>query len=351
MKKKYPILDAMLEDMKKAPSLYRPTRFWEYGIRKIVADFSSYGIEQFRSLTSPMSFFVPTYGCPGCDSLLLETITKAFEKNKISDTRWVIAQKQFLEGETQAFSDYRVFLATDRPTHPFLDRVSESMVGTPSEQFMFGGRRFSRSFLNYLLGLNCLKQHCDLSDVKTVLEIGGGFGSLGEILLGDKRNHCFYIDVDIPPTSFIAAYYLQKIFGTRAIGDYGNISKEKSLEIKDLTSRFRGAVLCPWQLPKLKGDIDLFINFISFQEMEPDVVENYLMHVDRLGAKYILLRNIKEGKQKAIDENSLGVKNPIKGEDYDTFLPNYELKTTNTVPFGFLTVDNFHSEIRIYERK
>jgi len=85
--------------------------------------------------------------------------------------------------------------------------------------------------------------------------------------------------------------------------------------------------------------------------MEPDVVKNYLQHVNRLGAKYILLRNIREGKQKAKDKETIGVQNPIKGADYDIFLPNYGLIATNTIPFGYLTVDNFHSEVRAYERK
>ena len=52
-----------------------------------------------------------------------------------------------------------------------------------------------------------------------------------------------------------------------------------------------------WQIEKLKGKIDLFVNFISFQEMEPEVVKNYLLKVINLKPKYILLRNLREGKQ------------------------------------------------------
>jgi hypothetical protein len=103
--------------------------------------------------------------------------------------------------------------------------------------------------------------------------------------------------------------------------------------------------------PKVQGEVDLFVNFISFQEMEPDVVQNYLLQVDRLRAKFVLLRNLREGKQKFKTSGGLGVKDPIQGQDYNTFLPNYELIDTNTTPFGHRTEDGFHSELRIYQRR
>jgi hypothetical protein len=94
----------------------------------------------------------------------------------------------------------------------------------------------------------------------------------------------------------------------------------------------------------------MFVNFISFQEMEPDVVRHYLNHVSHLNARYMLMRNLREGKQKATSESPIGVEEPIRGTDYDGFLRHYGLIATNTEPFGFKTVDGFHSELRLYER-
>ena len=51
--------------------------------------------------------------------------------------------------------------------------------------------------------------------------------------------------------------------------------------------------LSSWQIEKLLGKIDIFVNFISFQEMEPKVVRNYINHVIRLSPKFILLRNLR----------------------------------------------------------
>jgi hypothetical protein len=85
--------------------------------------------------------------------------------------------------------------------------------------------------------------------------------------------------------------------------------------------------------------------------MEPDVVQNYCDHIDRLQPKFILLRNILEGKKKKDKNYQGGVQDPILGDDYNNFLPNYTLLATDSATYGFITEDNFHSQLRIYKRK
>jgi hypothetical protein len=110
-------------------------------------------------------------------------------------------------------------------------------------------------------------------------------------------------------------------------------------------------VLCAWQIEKLRGSVDLFVNFISFQEMEPRIVGNYLSQVARLGARWVLLRNMREGKQKRVQMHLPGVETPILGEDYLDMLPSYELVERNVHPFGFRTVDGYHSELLLLRKK
>ena len=85
--------------------------------------------------------------------------------------------------------------------------------------------------------------------------------------------------------------------------------------------------------------------------MEPDIVEGYLREVARLQARYVLLRNLAEGKEIAYTEEQLGVREPTRSEDYDRFLPEYELVAANVIPFGYRTVDGYHSELRLYRRR
>jgi hypothetical protein len=229
---------------------------------------------------------------------------------------------------------------------PFLQNFSESHFGNPIEQYIFNGKKFSRSSLNYLLGLTFLKKHLD--DVpETILEIGGGFGTLAEIYSHSGVDKFKYIGVDIPPTSLIAEAYLKSIFLEEVWG-YHELKDYSSIDISQLP---KCTVLQSWQFPRLKGNIDLFVNFISFQEMEPEVVKNYINLIMRHSPKWILLRNMREGKQLQ-KESLVGVKVPILTQDYVTYLEcDYELIDSNVVPYGYITVDNFHSELLLFRKK
>ena len=108
------------------------------------------------------------------------------------------------------------------------------------------------------------------------------------------------------------------------------------------------AVKPNWEIENIKGNIDLFVNFISFQEMEPMIVEHYFNRVLALNPKWILLRHIKEGKQKRSEINPVGVEEPTTPDLYDSILAGFERLHRNSTPFGFITADNFHSEVLIY---
>ncbi|MGB3750064.1 MAG: putative sugar O-methyltransferase [Arcobacteraceae bacterium] len=346
------LLHEMLDDMNLQDKLYCPTSFWIEASNTIKSELNENNLENFRSLLYTRSMFVPVYANPMyLDNPELFEETKEVMVQTTNDIKSNIRLERSMSGYTQAFSDYRVLEATNKNYAPFTDKISESNIGNPIEQFTFNRRNFSRSLLNYLLGLNFIKQHIRNPEINTVMEIGGGFGTLGEILLGDERNNCFYINADIPPVSFISSYYLKELFGNENIADYHDLKKFDRLDIEELKKGKKAINIASWQIPKLQGSIDLFVNFISFQEMEPEVVNNYCKYITKLNPKYILLRNIQEGKRAQSDDYIYGVKEPILGDDYDKFLLNYNLIATDGSIFGFKTEDNFHSQLRLYARK
>lgn len=351
MKHKYPELQAAREEMRGQNELYRPSLFWDEASQKAVDELCEHGVEAFRSLPHALWFYAPTYGVPGNSftaeqaAALRSMMTEA--NHFAQKARMSLAQ--FLNGESSAIADYRVLLAADDQTRmPYLHEFSESKTGEPVEHFEFDGRWFSRSALNYLLGLSVFKKHLKRDEVlQTVLEIGGGFGTLGEILAGSGYPNLRYIDIDIPPTSFVAQHYLSRIYGRENVATFSSTRELSTIDIESLPS---SSVLCSWQIERLMGQVDLFVNFISFQEMEPHIVRNYLNHVNRLGARWVLLRNMREGKQKRTADHLAGVETPILSGDYLDMLPNYELVERNVHPFGFRTVDGFHSEILLLRR-
>lgn len=343
------LLKAMLNDMEHQPEVFQPTPFWDAGSKEILTGLKREGFENFRRLKSARRFFVPSYGPPG--NLLTAAQVEELEATLLGHapkgSKAHATLMQFLNGDAWALADYRVYLAGDRPEiEPNLASVSESTTGNPPDGHFFEGRRYSRSLLNYLHGLVFLKQQLGNANIRRVLEIGGGYGTLGEILFQASGAYS-YIDVDIPPTSAIASYYLSQLPGLNLL-DY---TQTRNLPSIVMPKAGQQMVLCPWQLPALVGEVDLLWNYISFQEMEPDVVKFYLQQGNRLNARYVLLRNLREGKQKRTTANSIGVNQPILGSDYDSFLPDYTLLATNVFPYGFKTVDGFHSELRLYARR
>jgi putative sugar O-methyltransferase len=346
----YPELSLAREDMKQQKDLYRPSAFWDAASERIATELVALGAENFRSLPTALRFFVPTYGAPGngFSEEQATALLEHFRSGMGGGLKPMASLSQFLTGRSWALSDYRVLLAADDSRKlPHLHTFSESSIGSPVEHFEFDGRQFSRSSLNYLLGLALLKKHLDGDVPSTVLEIGGGFGTLGEVLSSAGIEGLKYIDVDIPPTSFIAQHYLGEVLGKGHVATYAQTSGMATIDIDALP---QAAVLCSWQIEKLQGKVDLFVNFISFQEMEPHIVRNYLDHVRRLGARWILLRNMREGKQQR-KGNSVGVETPLLGDDYLAMLDGYELVERNVHPFGYQTVDGFNSELLLLRRK
>jgi putative sugar O-methyltransferase len=346
---RYPELQRAFSLLSSQSDLYKPTSFWDEASKRIAAEIEHRGIEDFRRLPLPLSYFVPTYGPPtlGINQEQAQWLSARFLDYQPSSQKAQLALDAYLSGYLNALADYRVLVAANPDPDDFgLTEFSESGVGNPIEQFSFEGKTYSRSSLNYLLGLSLLKRHVDLSQIKTVLEIGGGFGTLGEILGKAPRKHVKYIDVDIPPTQFVAEYYLKKVFGSHRVRSYQHFEGKENIEIKSLPDF---TVVCSWQLEKIVGELDLFVNFISFQEMEPEVVANYLSQIKRLNVKWVLLRNMREGKQK-VSADQAGVKTPVTGDDYLQMLEGYTTITRAAQPFGYETVDGFHSELLLLSR-
>ena len=83
--------------------------------------------------------------------------------------------------------------------------------------------------------------------------------------------------------------------------------------------------------------------------MEPFIVKNYIKRIQKLNPKYVLLRNMREGKQLSTD-GKVGVQKQIKSDDYLKYFSEYSLVEKSVTVFGYKTFDNFHSEVMILRR-
>ena len=299
----------MLADMEKAEKIYQPTQFWENASKKILSELTTDDdFTNFRNLPFCKSMFATTYQhyYYRKNKKIIDTVLKLpFSRNLFSSI------KDYLTGFEQAKQDYRLYLATSSKGDPDLGSVSESEIGNPEEYFVFDGKRYNNGFLNYLRGINFLKNCVDASFVTSIMEIGGGFGTLGEIYLKTSPQ-LFYLNIDIPPVAAVSSYYLSMLFGKDQVFTYDLSREMDCIDIEEISSKYRCAVICPWQLEKVIGRFDLFVNFISFQEMEPKVVKNYVSILQNNIDKYVMIRNSKYGKKIAKNERDIGVVDRVK---------------------------------------
>lgn len=288
--------------MESADPIWRPTNFWVPGIERVLHDLEHVGLESFKRWPS-RGWFNPRYG-RGLDYGMMDRAFGALEGLGRTDLtkEWFRGQ---LSGSADARRDFDVArVAWDQNRWPFdIEGHGESDAGQPAQRFGLvpgSDRRWGRPYLNYLLLLSALSRHVDVPPT-SFLEVGGGYGSLGELVLTHDPA-ARYVDVDIPPLLVVAAYYLSQIEPAtqlpNGLGD-GTIQSRRS------------CVVPTWRLADVEGPFDVFVNSYSFQEMEPHVVANYVETVSRIGATWIVSLNSKDGKRRATADRQGGAIDPV----------------------------------------
>lgn len=342
----------------KTKKIYSPTIFWEKLIKKNFNLIIKGDIKNFRNLNAGFVGFAPYFSelkRYKVKQNFINNINKLIENSKIKPKgrkKISFLINSVLTGFERANTQYKLLLTDD--IEPKFHEFNESKVGNPTEQFRFNKKFFSASSLNYLNGLLFLKKYIKSFDNKIIMEIGGGFGSVGEILYKLKINNFKYINLDLPPLNIVSEYYLENSC-KEIIGNHFLYKKKEKIFI----NKMRKLNCLPnFDIDKINGKIDIFINFISFQEMELKVVENYLNKVKKLKPKFILLRNLREGKNTSKKNNlyshkyNFFVEKPIKSQYYKFLLKDsYFLLDSNVEPYGHKTWDNYNSELLLYKKK
>lgn len=160
-----------------------------------------------------------------------------------------------------------------------LDRIREPGEGNPIVVQMSNDGA-TQDLANSTLEYYAMREHVDFSRVKSVLEIGAGYGRNAH-LLGALHPDVQITIVDIPPALFISQRYLsnvlpgRRVFQPREFGRYDDVAAEMDS---------CGVVfLLPHQLNKLPaGRFGLTINISSFGEMSRDQIETYFKLIDRV---------------------------------------------------------------------
>jgi putative sugar O-methyltransferase len=289
-------------------AIYRPTNFWGPGVERLLNDLKATGLASFKSWPSAASWFYPSYGSGFTNATIESTFEYASTVNKSVRKPWFT---NALNGSYQALRDFDAArLAWDQSRWPFdLEGFGESHIGQPRQLYWLTESKragLTKPYLNYLLCLAALSRYLD-APPRSFLEIGGGYGTLGEILMS-RNPEARYVNLDIPPLLTVSSYYLDVLFDGRitvydeSIADSGPIVLPGS------------ACLPNWRIGDVDDDFDVFVNTFSFQEMEPEVVEHYVSLVSAKQVPYVVSLNSKLGKPKAGDGAAIGVIDPVTSD-------------------------------------
>lgn len=294
-----------LDELRGVDETYRPTNFWGPGVDKLLDDMRTLGLDRFKSWPAASIWFYPLYGNGWTNATLGELLPRAREIKGTADESFL---RSALTGWHEARRDYDVAaVGWDQDRWAFdLRTHGESRVGSPWQAFGLDvgtHATFGRAYANYLLCLSALSHHVD-APPRSFLEIGGGFGVLGEIVMQRDPN-ARYVDLDIPPLLTVASYYLTELFGSRVTLYEGETAAPGPITVP------ASGVLPNYRIQDLESEFEVFVNSFSFQEMEPPVVDHYIDQVCSKGIRYAVSLNSRNGKPKAAKAGDWGALDPV----------------------------------------
>jgi len=291
------LLNVMIADQKKQKSIYHPGPYWEEYCKRITNAIRSDGVTNFRSnhaiskgyadsvLLDPSS----QWGGGSWKLRLLKNIVNIpWIKKRLIDPfylRTIQAHYSQMEHYRQYYYDKEFGDWFSEILNRF--DLPETLIGDCQEFVDIKETRISISYIKQLMRIYNFSKHIDFKKIKTVFEIGGGYAANAHLLLSLYPNIRKYLYLDIPPILYVGTQYLKHFFQQNVI-DYLTSKYSRKITFKQDNEREIFAI-CPWQIEKTDADIDLFWNSASFQEMEKEIIQNYIDHIDRLNVDTLCL--------------------------------------------------------------
>jgi putative sugar O-methyltransferase len=190
-----------------------------------------------------------------------------------------LTRQHFLEGLEALNAYYAIHPRVSELLGKYKINFDTTLGGC--ETFLtYGDHRISHIYLKLLDTLDYMDSSVNLSKVRSVIEIGGGFGVNVDMQIQLFPNIRKFLYVDIAPNLYVGTQYLKTKYGASVV-DF-QMSKDLT-EIK-FKSNDSLEIFCilPMQIEKVNSKFDLFHNAHSFVEMPRESVVNYASQVRKL---------------------------------------------------------------------
>lgn len=329
------LLKLMMNDRKKSKFLYKPTNYWLNYEKLLINELNNFGLYNFRRRrNSVLSSFGATDLTIMSQSLNRLSIWKRPLSFKILNLLYGITSiRKIIEKLSRTISGFNYYNIR-RLLYEFakiygklngaepIESFEASSVGSPEDLFTINNRQYTLSILNYYIYYAYCCQFIDFNSIDSMMEIGSGVGKQIEVIKKLHPQINFYI-LDIPPQLYVCEQYLTELFPNSVI------SYRKTRNMKRIERNEKGKIYIfgNWKIEELSNfNYDLFWNSASFQEMEPEIVLNYLKFVNPQTKNSIFLHELMPGKEKASKKGKHGVLEETTLEHYKKGLQNFTIE-------------------------
>lgn len=322
------LLDLMMHDTMLSSELYKPTNYWANYEKDILPELKTLGLHDFRRRHSlnlvkfgatdlePYSTFLnlpSTYLTLRILQMSLKVSLKikkmlAYLINNTFDINFSLYHSAEKFGKRNSA----------RP----ISELEASLDGNPENVFSINGKIYTCSLLDYYVQYAYCCRFMNFDSIESMFELGCGSGKQAEVIKKLHPHMCFYLS-DLPHSLYVCEKYLSSLFPESVV------SYRQTRTMRAIPEPQEGKIFIigNWKIPELENlNYDLFWNSDSMDQMEPNVVLNYLKYVNRQAAKYAFL-NGRLTKQviRASKKGDHGVMEPTKLEHYKQGLDNFSL--------------------------
>jgi putative sugar O-methyltransferase len=274
------LLSLIIQGAVSSPSIYSPGEYWKPKIKSAVAELRKQGLNNFRSGENSAATSYGDNPCLNIINTLSNSRKHALKKFLVSIYPFknlfesqVRLTKLHFKAEIEALNAY---FSIHHRVNDLFERYNvnfDTTTGGDESILDYKGQRISHVYLKLLDTMDYINSSVNLKNIRSFIEIGGGFGVNVDLMLQNFSNIRKILYVDIAPNLYVGTQYLKSKYGSSVL-DYRLLKTFDTINFKNDDSLEIFCIL-PAQMEKVEAKFDLFHNAHSFVEMSLDSVTNY----------------------------------------------------------------------------